>query len=256
LIDKRHQQNPSGDRNCKHTFPCAHCLYSGGSSLNAKRTYLSLLPPFQLIDLLLAIDADRSNVSLPIFPPNLDDAIKHLQAARQAYPSLYSHPYYVQPPPIPAKPGTASNAPSAKRLPASSSEVKKEPVQSEHVVQPPNKPTQSHSNSNSSLSHQQPLFASGPVARHSGSAEPRVHEDMPSYEEMIAEAIAEMNDPEGTAPKVLFAWMAAYVSISYQLDVCAVLLTYCVSLGATHCKATSDHQRHKRSRRLSAEGEC
>lgn len=33
---------------------------------------------------------------------------------------------------------------------------------------------------------------------------------MPSYEEMIVEAIMEVGDIDGTAPKVLFAWMASY----------------------------------------------
>jgi hypothetical protein len=32
---------------------------------------------------------------------------------------------------------------------------------------------------------------------------------MPSYEEMIVEAIVDVGDGEGTPPKVLFAWMAS-----------------------------------------------
>jgi hypothetical protein len=34
-------------------------------------------------------------------------------------------------------------------------------------------------------------------------------DDLPSYEEMIVEALIDSNDPEGCAPKDLFTWMAA-----------------------------------------------
>ncbi|KZW00872.1 hypothetical protein EXIGLDRAFT_111161 [Exidia glandulosa HHB12029] len=40
------------------------------------------------------------------------------------------------------------------------------------------------------------------------AAKPQIEpSEMPSYEEMIAQAIAEIADPDGTAPKVLFQWM-------------------------------------------------
>ncbi|KAF8638820.1 hypothetical protein AX17_001878 [Amanita inopinata Kibby_2008] len=35
-------------------------------------------------------------------------------------------------------------------------------------------------------------------------------DDLPSYEEMIVEALMESNDPEGCAPKDLFSWMASH----------------------------------------------
>lgn len=38
---------------------------------------------------------------------------------------------------------------------------------------------------------------------------PPANDDLPSYEEMIVEALLEMGDPEGAAPKDLFAWMAS-----------------------------------------------
>ena len=34
-------------------------------------------------------------------------------------------------------------------------------------------------------------------------------EDLPSYEEMLVQALQAHNDPNGTAPKQLFQWMAA-----------------------------------------------
>lgn len=58
-----------------------------------------------------------------------------------------------------------------------------------------------------------PLF-SFPSASHT----PQLHDpystqagdDLPSYEEMIVEALTESNDPEGCAPKDLFIWMASH----------------------------------------------
>ncbi|PIL22393.1 transcription factor [Ganoderma sinense ZZ0214-1] len=64
-------------------------------------------------------------------------------------------------------------------------------------------------------SGQQPLFNSQPLVR------PPVHppappqppppsgEDLPSYEEMIVEALVDCGDAEGAAPKDLFTWMAS-----------------------------------------------
>jgi len=39
--------------------------------------------------------------------------------------------------------------------------------------------------------------------------------EMPSYEDMIAQAIAEIADPDGTMPKVLFQWMDQCARESY-----------------------------------------
>ncbi|KAM5533617.1 hypothetical protein V8D89_012730 [Ganoderma adspersum] len=64
-------------------------------------------------------------------------------------------------------------------------------------------------------SGQQPLFNSQPLVR------PPIHppappqppppsgEDLPSYEEMIVEALVDCGDAEGAAPKDLFTWMAS-----------------------------------------------
>lgn len=48
------------------------------------------------------------------------------------------------------------------------------------------------------------MYTRPPVTRPDGSTE-----DLPSYEEMIVNALTDHPDPEGAPPKDLFAWMAA-----------------------------------------------
>lgn len=170
-----------------------------------------MLPPVQLIELLLAIDADRSNHNIPIFPPNIPDAIKHLQVARQAYPHMYAHPYYyTHPPPssktIPIHPSQAGKQP---QWPTNPQKVKQEADTSRASKAPAQQVTPPHPASSSQA--QSSASASAALARATATAsETRTADDLPSYEEMIVEAITEMNELDGTPPKVLFAWMAAY----------------------------------------------
>jgi hypothetical protein len=182
-------------------------------TINLKRTYLSLLPPVQLIELLLAIDADRSNHSIPIFPPNIPDAIKQLQAARQAYPHMYAHPYYYAHHLPPAKPNNISNA-QASKYPSWPSNAHRPKLEAEGSKTTKTTAQQATSSEPSSSAQTQTTSASAALARAAlAASESRNSDDLPSYEEMIVEAITEMNEPDGTPPKVLFAWMAAYVHI-------------------------------------------
>lgn len=180
-----------------------------------KRTYLSLLPPVQLVELLLAIDADRSNYNIAIFPPNIQEAIKHLQAARQAYPHMYAHPYYYTHPIPPAKSNAVSTAQSSKHpvwpTPTAMPKVKPEPeVSTSTKAQTQQAPPPQPSSSSGSNPSQLNASAQAALARAAlAASENRNSDDLPSYEEMIVEAITEMNEPDGTPPKVLFAWMAA-----------------------------------------------
>jgi hypothetical protein len=183
-------------------------------TINLKRSYLSLLPPVQLIELLLAIDADRSNHNLPIFPPNIPDAIKHLQAARQAYPHMYAHPYYyAHVPPSKSASGTNIQASKQPNWAANAAKTKPEPeavkaVKSTHTPQPMT--TQPSADNSTQPSSSASAATSAALARAAlAASESRNSDDLPSYEEMIVEAITEMNEPDGTPPKVLFAWMAA-----------------------------------------------
>lgn len=170
-----------------------------------------MLPPVQLIELLLAIDADRSNHNFPIFPPNIPDAIKQLQAARQAYPHMYAHPYYYAHPYPTTKPNNAGNVQAGKQ-PAWTNKVTRERSESEasKTVKSTTQRQAVSPQPSTSAQPQTTASASAALARAAlASTETRNSDDLPSYEEMIVEAITEMNEPEGTPPKVLFAWMAA-----------------------------------------------
>ncbi|KAG2129119.1 hypothetical protein DEU56DRAFT_817722 [Suillus clintonianus] len=63
-------------------------------------------------------------------------------------------------------------------------------------------------------SHPPPLFTSSPLAHPSHPSEQpppsSTVDDLPSYEEMIVEALIDFGDPEGCAPKALFSWMASH----------------------------------------------
>ncbi|KAF8555726.1 hypothetical protein OG21DRAFT_821313 [Imleria badia] len=64
-------------------------------------------------------------------------------------------------------------------------------------------------------SHHPPLFTNTPLVHHPHStSEPPPPlssvDDLPSYEEMIVEALLDSGDPEGCAPKSLFSWMAMH----------------------------------------------
>ncbi|KAF9221644.1 hypothetical protein BS17DRAFT_844303 [Gyrodon lividus] len=72
--------------------------------------------------------------------------------------------------------------------------------------------------STNSPSHHPPLFSNAPLA-HPSHPVPEQHppppplnnvDDLPSYEEMIVEALVDSGDPEGCAPKNLFSWMAMH----------------------------------------------
>ena len=203
------------------TFRFTHFLVD--PLINLKRTYLSLLPPFQLIDLLIAIDADRANIKLPIFPPNLEEAIKHLQAARQAYPAMWAqHYYYTQQPPLVKTAATFPSRSLTKRHAVQGSQTQTATNATTIKSERPSSsqsPAQERrlSRAANTASPPQTKLIPQPNTQSANAAHPvlasdgRAQEDMPSYEEMIVEAISEMNESEGSVPKLLFAWMAACV---------------------------------------------
>ncbi|OJA17230.1 hypothetical protein AZE42_00182 [Rhizopogon vesiculosus] len=61
-------------------------------------------------------------------------------------------------------------------------------------------------------SHPPPLFTTAPLTHPSHPPDPSSNsvDDLPSYEEMIVEALIDSGDPEGRAPKALFSWMASH----------------------------------------------
>lgn len=61
--------------------------------------------------------------------------------------------------------------------------------------------------------HPPPLFTTAPLTHPSHPPESSPSnpvDDLPSYEEMIVEALIDSGDPEGRAPKALFSWMASH----------------------------------------------
>ncbi|GJJ13284.1 hypothetical protein Clacol_007535 [Clathrus columnatus] len=237
------------------------------SSESAKRTYLSLLPPLQLIDLILAVDVNRETT---IFPLDLDNAIRALQQPRQSTPSASVGPpsekdattgpvttlhvkaepdIIAVPPPLPPLEQTSLPAPA----PPVVNPAVPPPYPPPHKLQPqpqpqpvpqmysyahtpyyvppavpvPPKPPQTPSSSSPvpppSAPVRHPLFTSAPLTRDptkssatkstppptlvSSRDDPNA---MPSYEEMLVEAIMDVGDVDGTAPKVLFTWMASH----------------------------------------------
>lgn len=238
---------------------------------SAKRVYLSLLPPPQLIDLILAIDANRDT---QVFPLDLNDAIEALRRPRQSTPASAEPPSgkdVLATPPVKTEPVVTTVLPPL--LPSVSIPISQQaipptvpppsvpppavpplastPVLPPQYKPPPHKPqpqvaTQMYPHTHvpyyaspmppnpqiSSASSspvpppaappRHPLFTSTPLSRDptkpfpvKSTPPPTVvssRDDpnaMPSYEEMIVEAITDVGDIDGTAPKVLFAWMAS-----------------------------------------------
>ena len=213
---------------------------------SSKRTYLSLLPPPQLIDLILAIDANRQTV---IFPHDLESAIRALQrphrqsqspspnttatvaivvkdeAVPSSIPPAASPPAQKpvpppQPPPIVAppqyRPAAFKQPPHPHMYPYTHTPYYPPPQTPPSQVQTPAPPARPPA-----APTRHPLFTSvpltrdpnkPPVARPTPPPAANSRDDpnaMPSYEEMIVEAIVDVGDGEGTAPKILFAWMAS-----------------------------------------------
>ncbi|KAI0917384.1 hypothetical protein AcW1_007418 [Taiwanofungus camphoratus] len=108
-----------------------------------------------------------------------------------AYPPPYGYPGY--PPPGYSSPPPTQEHPSQ--------HTQHSLLASTPLVRPP----ASHSPHPHGPSGSAPPPGAGPSAP--SPAPPT--DDLPSYEEMIVEALMDTADPEGAAPKELFAWMAA-----------------------------------------------
>ncbi|KAF8626372.1 hypothetical protein AX15_005022 [Amanita polypyramis BW_CC] len=119
--------------------------------------------------------------------PNNQPASQQLPHHSYSFPSqpAYPHvPYYPPPPPgYPSYPNPYSAYPP--------------PPSIYPVPLPPGYPPNS-------------LPPGGPVPHPRDPYGTHNGDDLPSYEEMIVEALVESNDPEGCAPKDLFAWMASH----------------------------------------------
>ena len=138
--------------------------------------------------------AAPSTEKLPSAPPNSAEAApipstsdSKTQPAQNSYPfASYPHvPYYAPPP--------AGYSPYPHPYPGYL------PPNGHPVPHPPGYPPH-------------PLLAGGTATQPSQPHDPystQSSDDLPSYEEMIVEALAESTDTEGCAPKDLFTWMAS-----------------------------------------------
>ncbi|KAH9927063.1 hypothetical protein B0H21DRAFT_826490 [Amylocystis lapponica] len=116
----------------------------------------------------------------------------------QAHPHTSAQSAYPHAPYYPSPPSAAHAYPPAYSYPGYPPPTGYPPVQSHAMHQPyaPG-PHQPH-----------PTGASTSTAS-SPAPPPQSTEDLPSYEEMIVEALLDGGDSEGAVPKELFAWMAA-----------------------------------------------
>ena len=75
-----------------------------------------------------------------------------------------------------------------------------------HTAYPPSQPGQAPFPPFTGVPHSRHPHTIGvPSADHSGIPA----DDLPSYEDMLVEALADLNEPDGSAPKSLFTWMAS-----------------------------------------------
>ncbi|KAG9227724.1 hypothetical protein CCMSSC00406_0000630 [Pleurotus cornucopiae] len=106
-------------------------------------------------------------------------------------PSAYPHsPYYPPPPNYPYLPHPGYGYPPPGYAPS--------------YPHPPSHPSHLHPQQPTPA----PSYAPGQIEGHVVTPD-----DLPSYEEMIVEALVDSNDPEGWMPKQLFAWMASHYPI-------------------------------------------
>lgn len=205
-------------------------------TVSLKRTYLSLLTNQQVIDISITLDLYApSHIRNTIWPYDLKAAIASLLAS-QAKPTPPENPAsddqskptddssqpangHEQPPmaslgqPPPQKPPSEAQEHSQSHPPhLPPPPTQYYPYPSTQVPPYPHAPYYGHGQHHPPgmpgflppPMHYGTMYTRPPVTRPDGSTE-----DLPSYEEMIVNALMEHPDPEGAPPKDLFAWMAA-----------------------------------------------
>lgn len=201
-------QSSEGPGEFRFAGASSHTYRSPSSAADAerhalKRTYLTLLPHTQLVELCLAFEAHSpAHIKNSLLPANLAGAVAELQLPAQTSqetPQLSSYP---QRQPLSAYPHTPYYAPfsHSHNLPPHP------PAPYTHTAYPPSQSGQASF----------PPFTGVPLARHPppiGIASVDhggiPADDLPSYEDMLVEALTDLNEPDGSAPKSLFTWMAS-----------------------------------------------
>ena len=208
-----------------------------------KRTYLSLLTNQQVADICITLDFHApTHIRNTVWPYDIKAAIANLLADQvrpapsenptsddQSKPTDVSNQNVNghEPPPMaslgqspPQKPPSEAQDHPQGSPPLSQSHppppppphVQYYPYPSQQVPAYPHAPYYGHGQHHPPgvsgflppPMHYGTMYTRPPVTRPDGSTE-----DLPSYEEMIVNALMEHPDPEGAPPKDLFAWMAA-----------------------------------------------
>ena len=197
-----------------------------------KRAYLALLPPSQIIDICLAFEPYApSHVKTSVWPVDFTAAIAALQTQQPVRdasktnerPAMASLQDATQSPPKPPSRSPRVKTPivepeSSPPKPASGTPSANAPSQSHAFPAYPYHPAYPHAPYYAS--HRVPpghsQYSSFPLTPHlhpnptTNAPNPPPPDDLPSYEEMIVQALKTFSDPDGAAPKDLFSWMASH----------------------------------------------
>ncbi|KAF9009449.1 hypothetical protein BDQ17DRAFT_1348121 [Cyathus striatus] len=183
-----------------------------------KRQYLTLLPPQQIIDICLNFDLHvPPYIKSSIWPLDISAAITNLRKATT--PSAGESSFQktsnqeeavmasLEKPPDPTPSSTTNNEPrppdrhgsATLGLPSSQAETTTVATLCHRI---------SHAAPGNLPPPPNPLFSNASTHQ-SHVPDQSGNDDLPSYEEMIVEALMDCGDPEGCAPKDLFTWMAS-----------------------------------------------
>jgi hypothetical protein len=179
--------------------PGANAVPAAAGDTGLKRSYLELLPPAQVVDLCLALDAHVAAAArATVWPEDLPKAIAHLitqSLLTAASPTPGDQPVVAAP---------AARAPSLASLAANAaagpSNAPSAPPPVPHHPSFGHYPAPVGGASAERLAQKRNLDPSHPNAN-------LTPDELPSYEEMIVEALEALANPDGAPPKDLFQWM-------------------------------------------------
>ena len=232
-----------------HSAAAAIDFNPGPQDYELKRQYLALLPPQQIIDICLAFDVHvPPYIKSTVWPLDLKAAIALLtktphsefspartgnvpvmDSLTDSQPDAPDRSPADAPPtenPPSAPPNSTEVAPPSSTTPAPQTSYTYPSYPHAPYYPPPPAgyppyphpypgypPPNGHTVPPPPGYHHHPLLAGGSTSHPSQPHDPystQSGEDLPSYEEMIVEALIESTDPEGCAPKDLFTWMASH----------------------------------------------
>ena len=219
-----------------HSDLCLGCFSAppdDPETVALKRTYLSLLTNQQVTDICITLDLHApTHIRNIIWPCDLKATIANLLANQaKSLPSENTasgdqskstdgsnqNANGHEPPPMaslgqPPAQKPPSDAQESSQRPPPPPHAQYYPYPSPQIPPYPHAPYYGHGQHHPPAvpgfmpppMHYGTMYTRPPVTRADGSTE-----DLPSYEEMIVNALMEHPDPEGAPPKDLFAWMAA-----------------------------------------------